>query len=159
MSAVKQQSNDAPATSGFLVGRYDYAMDPKRRFTIPATWRDLMRKPDSVYIMPDPHLPCLNLIPPGEMEARLDKLRQRALFDKSAGQAYRIIGENAEQVSVDVQGRIRIKDKLLQFARIEETVVMIGALNRIQIWSLSLRPEEKTVDQATLAEACETLLF
>jgi DNA-binding transcriptional regulator/RsmH inhibitor MraZ len=81
------------------------------------------------------------------------------LFDKSAGEAYRIIGENSEHVSVDVQGRIRIKDKLLQFAKIDDTVVMIGALNRIQIWSLALRPEEKTVDQATLAEACETLLF
>jgi MraZ protein len=159
MVSVGAQSVGATAGSGLLVGRFDHALDPKKRFTIPAGWRDLMGSPAYVYIMPDPREKCLNLLPPAEMEGRLEKLRQRALFDKGAGSALRVLGENAEQVMLDVQGRIRIKDRLLKFALLEEKVVMVGALNRVQLWSPALLPEEETVDQAKLAEACEELNF
>jgi len=40
-----------------------------------------------------------------------------------------------------------------------DTVVMIGAMNRVQLWSPALRPEAETVDQAALAAACEALDF
>ena len=69
------------------------------------------------------------------------------------------MGENSEQVALDVQGRIRIKDRLLKFAMLEEKVVMVGALNRVQLWSAALLPEEEAVDQTRLAEACEALQF
>ena len=153
------QSATTSAGSGLLVGRFDHALDPKKRFTIPAGWRELMGAPAYVYIIPDPREKCLNLVPPAEMEGRLEKLRQRALFDKGASSALRVLGENSEQVTLDVQGRIRIKDRLLKFALLDETVVMIGALNRVQLWSPSLRPEEEAVDQTQLAEACEALQF
>lgn len=87
---------------GFLVGRFDHALDPKKRFTIPAGWRDLMGSPAYVYIIPDPTEKCLNLLPPAEMEGRLDKLRQRALFDRGASAALRVLGENSEQVMLDL---------------------------------------------------------
>lgn len=159
MVSAGAQSVGTTAGSGLLVGRFDHALDPKKRFTIPAGWRDLMGSPAYVYIMPDPREKCLNLLPPAEMEGRLEKLRQRALFDKGAGSALRVLGENSEQVMLDVQGRIRIKDRLLKFALLEEKVVMVGALNRVQLWSPALLPEEETVDQAKLAEACEELNF
>jgi MraZ protein len=159
MVSTGAQIAGTAAGSGLLVGRFDHALDPKKRFTIPAGWRELMGSPAYVYIMPDPRDKCLNLLPPAEMEGRLEKLRQRALFDKGAGSALRVLGENSEQVMLDVQGRIRIKDRLLKFALLEEKVVMVGALNRVQLWSPALLPEEETVDQAKLAEACEALNF
>ena len=159
MAFASGQSAVAAAGPGLLVGRFDHALDPKRRLTVPAGWRDLMGAPAYVYVFPDPNEKCLNLIPPAEMEGRLEKLRQRALFDKSASAALRVFGENAEQATVDVQGRIRIKDRLLAFAKLTDTVVMIGAMNRVQLWSPESRPEAETVDQAALAAACEALDF
>lgn len=159
MVSAGVQSVGLTAGQGFLVGRFDHALDPKKRFTIPAGWRDLMGSPAYVYIIPDPTEKCLNLLPPAEMEGRLDKLRQRALFDKGASTALRVLGENSEQVMLDVQGRIRIKDRLLKFAMLEEKVVMIGALNRVQLWSPTLRPEEETINQTQLEEAYSVLNF
>ena len=159
MAFANGQSAVTTVGPGLLVGRFDHALDPKKRLTVPAGWRDLMGAPPYVYVFPDPNEKCLNLIPPAEMEGRLEKLRQRALFDKGASVALRVFGENAEQAVVDVQGRIRIRDRLLAFAQLRDTVVMIGAMNRIQLWSPSLRPEAETVDQAALAAACEALDF
>ena len=159
MALMSGQSVVTTAGPGLLVGRYDHALDPKRRLTVPAGWRDLMGAPPYVYVFPDPTEKCLNIIPPAEMEGRLEKLRQRALFDKTLGPALRFFGENAEQVMLDVQGRIRIRDRLLAFAQLSDTVVMIGSMNRIQLWSPALMPEAEAIDQARLAEACETLAF
>ena len=89
----------------------------------------------------------------------MEKFRQRALFDKNASRALRAIGQNSEQDPVDVQGRIRISDRFLEFAKLSDTVVMIGAVNRIQLWSPSLQPAVEKVDQAELAAAFEALDF
>jgi MraZ protein len=159
MSSMREKSSGSNSSPGLLVGRFDYALDPKKRFTIPSGWRDVMGAPAYVYVMPDPREKCLNLVPPGEMEGRLAKLREKALFDKKASDAMRIIGEHSEQLMVDVQGRIRVRDRLLNFAGIDDKVVMIGAFNRVQIWSPALRPDVEAVDQKTLAEAVDQLQF
>lgn len=154
-----KQSTVTAAGPGLLVGRFDHAMDPKRRLTVPADWRTLMGDPTYVYVFPDPHMKCLNLVPPAEMEGRLEKLRQRALFDKTLGPALRVLGESAEQLTLDVQGRIRIRERLLSFAQLDDRVVMIGSMNRVQLWSPALAPETETIDQASLAQACAVLEF
>lgn len=159
MSSVREKSSGSSSSPGLLVGRFDYALDPKKRFTIPAGWRDVMGAPTYVYVLPDPREKCLNLLPPGEMEGRLEKLRAKALFDRHASEAMRIIGEHSEQLTVDTQGRIRVRDRLLNFAEIDDKVVMIGAFNRIQVWSPALRPDVEEVDQKMLADAVDLLQF
>ena len=144
---------------GLFVGRFDHNLDPKRRITIPATWREIMGPSGYVYVIPDPFQRCLNLLSTVEMEVRLEKLRQQALFDPASGEALRVIGENSEQLQWDVQGRIRIRDRLLAFAGLEGQVVMIGAVNRVQLWSPQLRPEAAEVDQAKLAGAVQQVVF
>ena len=92
------------ASSGF-VGRYDYALDPKKRLTIPSLWRSIMGNPEFVYVMPDPREKCVNIIPPVEMESRLEEIRKKALFDPVLRPVLQKIGACSEMPSVDVQGR------------------------------------------------------
>jgi len=157
---VETESKTSLASArGLFVGRFDHALDPKRRITIPATWREIMGQAGTVYVIPDPYVKCLNLLPVAEMDVRLEKLRQKSLFDPGAGEALRVIGENSEQLQWDVQGRIRIRDRLLAFASLEDQVVMIGAVNRVQLWSPRLRPEDAEVDQGRLALAVQQVAF
>ena len=144
---------EANARSGALVGRFDHALDPKKRFTIPSEWRALMGNPSYVYVMPDPSEPCLDLVPVAEMESRLEKMREKALFDPSANRAHQTLGSVSELPSLDVQGRIRISDKLLQFANLTTTVAMLGSVRMIKLWNpKAVAPAEK-VDQRALASA------
>jgi len=144
---------------GFLLGRYDYALDPKKRFTIPAGWRQILGNPQYVFVMPDKSKQCLTIIPQEEMAAKLAKLRERALFDPALSNALRVIGANSEQLSLDVQGRIRISDKLLQFANLTTTVAMVGAVRKIELWAPEALPPENKVDQAEFGEALEAAGF
>jgi len=144
---------------GMLLGRVEHALDPKRRLTLPAIWREVMGTPAYVYVIPDPNSPCLNVLPPAEMEGRLAALRQKALFDPDATQALKTIGESSEQLMLDVQGRIRICDRLLRFADLSAQVVMIGAVNRVQLWAPAACKASEDVDQAKLGAACRLVNF
>ncbi|MBQ4440427.1 MAG: hypothetical protein II909_04755 [Kiritimatiellae bacterium] len=117
-----------------------------------------MGSPDYVYVMPDAREKCLNLIPPVEMEARLAKLRERALFDPSLAKALQTIGSVSEQLVLDVQGRIRVSDKLLRFANLTTTVAMVGSVRMVKLWNpAALKPD--VVDQAELGSALESVGF
>ena len=159
MGINQSVAESAKAVSGVLVGRYDHALDPKKRFTIPSNWRALMGNPESIYVMPDRREKCLNLIPMAEMEARLEKLREKSLLDPAASRALQVIGSVSEQPVLDVQGRIRISDKLLQFANLTTTVAMIGSVRVIKLWDpAALEPADK-VDQAALDAALAAVDF
>lgn len=161
MSKVGKQSvaESTKAVSGVLVGRRDYALDPKKRFTIPSEWRAAMGDPAYVYVMPDRKEKCVNVLPPGEMESRLEKLREKALFDPAANAAYLTIGANSDQLTLDCQGRIRVSDKLLQFANLTTTVAMVGAVRMIKLYDPKALTPATKVDQKALDAALDAAGF
>lgn len=130
--------------SGVLLGRHDFALDPKKRFTIPREWRDVMG--DVVYVIPDRKEKCLNLYSKEEMNIFLEQLRQKALLDPALNKVFAKLGALSQQLSLDVQGRIRICDKLLQFANLTTTVAMVGSVRMIKVYNPSLLGPEDEVD-------------
>ena len=118
-----------------------------------------MGNPDYVYAMPDRKERCVNLMPKAEMDVLLGKIREKALFDPALNRVYQTIGSVSEQLDLDVQGRIRISDKLLQFANLTTTVAMLGSVRMVKLWDpKSLAPAE-TVDQKALASALADVEF
>lgn len=61
----------------------------------------------------------------------------------------------AEEVSLDGQGRISLPRSLSDYAGIGERALIIGAMDRIEIWDPEAFEEylqEQTMDQESLAE-------
>ena len=139
--------------SGVLVGRIDHALDPKKRLTIPSGWRLVLGNPQFVYAMPDPRERCVNILPKAEMDVMLEQLRQKALFDPAQMKVLQVIGANSDLLMLDVQGRIRIADKLLRFANLTTTVAMVGSVRMIKLWDPAALVPEGEVDQSSLAAA------
>ena len=150
----------AEATSGgsnALMGEFEHSLDPKKRLTIPREWRQAMGNPDFVYVMRDRNGKCLDLLPKAEMESLLAKLREKALFDPALTKAAMLIGANSEQLMLDVQGRIRISDKLLQFANLTTTVVMAGSVGMAKLWNPEAYAVESGGDLADFNAALDML--
>ena len=157
---VLQSAVEVSAKSiGALVGRFDHALDPKKRLTIPSEWRMALGSPDFVYVMPDAEEKCLNLIPREVMEARIAELQGEALMDASLNAALQTIGENSELLQLDVQGRIRICDALLGYANLNGTVSMIGAFRMAKLWNPKALGAGDKVDSAKLKAAVAKLKF
>ena len=150
VQSVAEATNE---DSSILVGRCDHALDPKRRLTIPSGWRKALGNPEFVYVMPDRKERCLNLMPKAEMDVLKAKIREKALFDPALNRVYQVIGSVSEQLDLDVQGRIRISDRLLQFANLTTTVAMLGSFRMIKLWAPEAVPPEDAVDAKALDEA------
>jgi division/cell wall cluster transcriptional repressor MraZ len=150
MSKVGKEcvAESTASASGVLLGRHDYALDPKRRLTIPSEWRASMGA--VVYVMPDRKERCLNLYSKVEMDIFLEQLRQKALLDPALNKVFAKIGALSQQLSLDVQGRIRICDKLLQFANLTTTVAMVGSVRMIKLYDPAVLGPADEVDVAEL---------
>jgi division/cell wall cluster transcriptional repressor MraZ len=134
-------------------------VDAKRRFTVPSEWRGLLKPAGEVFVMPDPK-GCLSLLSTAEMELRLKKLLDRPLVELAkdgTDEALRTLAENSEVLKLDTQGRIRICDRLLGFAGITDKAVLTSSLNRMEVWSPELMPEEEAVDKGKMAAALSKL--
>jgi|GEM_PF-3186540 len=157
--SLSQDKNDvAVAEIDFLVGfPRTCFLDAKRRFCVSAEWRGLLGSSDYLYVIPNFYLPCLDLLSPEEMKAKLSQLRERKRSEQGLGDALRVFGASSELVKMDPQRRVRICDRLLRFAKIEDKVILAASVTCVQLWSPALYPEEEDVDQTKLAEAARLL--
>jgi len=144
---------------GVFVSLFTHSLDPKKRLTIPSEWRAQIDEPKSLYVLPDVHHRCLCVFPAAEMVRRLEKIRGHSIADDKARQFARVLASRADMVSWDSQGRMRIKDELLEFAGLTGQVVMAGAFDRFELWEPDRFEESGGFDQASLAEAAKYVGF
>lgn len=153
-----QSAEPAKRHPHVLLGRHPRSLDPKKRLTIPSVWRDALGH-DYVYVMPESQNHCLKLIPADLMEARMDELRKARLGDKRLNALLDKIGAESEVLEFDVQGRIRIGDRLLAYAGLKGAVVLQGGFRTATIWPAERCAPEAPVDDVGLDAAMDELGF
>jgi len=144
--------------SGF-VGQFTHTLDPKRRLTIPSAWRAQVGTPKSLFVLPDLYAKCLCVFPGAEMQRMLEKVRKVPYSDQKGRTFFREIGRQSDLITWDSQGRIRISDRLLDFAGLDSQALLYGAFDNFQLW----RPENwkgsQGIDQLSLQEAARSIGF
>lgn len=130
-----------------FVGTFEHTLDGKGRIVLPATFRNELAGRGIV----SQYENCLGVWTVdgfGEVARRIqDKVRE----GMTTQNAVRALAANAAQVEPDAQGRILLPPRLREFAAIDKDAVIIGAIDRIEIWN----PERW---QVVSGEADESLL-
>ncbi len=147
------------APESVFVGTYAHSLDPKKRLTIPSEWRVQIRDPGSIYVLPGVDENCLCAFPGSEMSRRLASVGHHSIADRKARQFARVLASRSDLVSWDSQGRIRIKDELLDYAGIKDRVVMVGNFRFFELWNPEALEESGVMDQANLADAVRHVGF
>lgn len=116
---------------------YRHGVDEKRRIQIPSKWR-----PDepgfefSVIVWPKAKEgACLRVLPPERMAALLADIDALPNGDPNKTTLKRVIGRSTEQVALDKAGRICLPEEMLRAAGIGEVAVLVGLMDRFEIWS------------------------
>lgn len=119
-----------------FMGSFRHALDPKKRFTIPSEWREELAPETRVAVLPAFDKPCLLMLPQSEVRRRVRaSMGSRSLVDAHSQQLARMVGPDSCNAEWDSQGRIRIRDELLEEAGLKDEVVMVGVLSGIELWS------------------------
>jgi MraZ protein len=145
--------------AGAFVGSYTHSLDGKKRVTIPADWREASGNP-VLFVLPGVNEKCLYVYTAKEMAQRLEKVRAASVANVQARTFQRDFFSRADRVVLDSQGRIRIKDALLDFAGIINQMVLVGVGSRFELWSPeSWNEQNSQLDQSKFAEAAQYIGF
>jgi MraZ protein len=115
-------------------GRFVHAIDAKGRVSVPSSFRELLSddcEETLVITNFDRCLVAFTLQEWGAIEART---RELSMLQKDVRAFIRIFYSGAVDCKIDKQGRVLIPPTLRDFAKLEHEAVLVGAVNRIEIW-------------------------
>lgn len=78
---------------------------------------------------------CLWLYPLAEWEKLEQTINKLPTLNKTAGKLKRFVIGNAFECELDAQGRLLLPEKLRSFASMDKKVVLVGQLNKFEIWN------------------------
>lgn len=114
-----------------FIGQYTYSLDDKKRLAMPVKFRCLLGKKAVVTRGLDQ---CLFIFPAKEWENLAEKISKLPLTQSDARGFSRLMLGGAMEVTIDSLGRILVPDYLKDYAFLKKKVVLVGLLNRIEVW-------------------------
>jgi len=134
---------------------YRHGVDEKRRVQIPAKWRPTQSEVLTLVLWPKGTMPeaCLLVLPPKEWEALVQKLKAMPFADPKAEALRRLLGKKSDRVTLDKGGRICLPEAMAKAAAIDKEAVLVGLLDRFEVWNPERYATASVVDDELLPEA------
>ncbi|HEX4646570.1 MAG TPA: transcriptional regulator MraZ [Verrucomicrobiae bacterium] len=135
---------------------FRHGVDEKRRVQVPAKWRPSQADVEFTLILwPNGAQPdaCLLVLPPAEMNALAEKIRAMSFADPKASALRRLLGSKSANVSLDKGGRICLPETMAKAVGIENEAILVGLVDRFEIWNPEQYQRVSAVDEALLPEA------
>ena len=152
MAMIEEQSSTI-----YFSSEYRHGVDGKRRVQVPSKWRPEKTEGVEYTLLVWPKGAsndiCLLAMPDAVWRALADKLNSMPFSDTKAISLRRFIGKNSEQVFLDSAGRICLPEKMAHAAAIEKDAVLVGLVDRFEIWCPSRYEAASKLDEALSSEA------
>jgi MraZ protein len=135
--------------------RFHHGVDEKRRVQIPAKWRPQRAAVELTLILwPREGVgACVRVLPPSQMAKLMQSIDEMPNSDPKKVVLKRIIGSDSAQVSVDKAGRICLPEEMARGAGIKNDAVLIGLLDRFEIWNPERYEKVQAADAALAPDA------
>lgn len=132
-----------------FLGEYTHSLDSKGRLTIPAKFRNELAA--GLVVTRNPADNCLLLFPQEEWARLADKVSALPLTDPRSAAFRRAFFSAAEDLQPDGQGRVLLSQRLRDYARIENDVVIAGMNKFVELWNPASW-EENVVSELNAAD-------
>lgn len=139
-----------------LMGEYAHTIDVKGRVILPADFRAEIGEHFFITKGLDQ---CLFIYGENEWTVLEQKLRQLPMTNPNARKLVRHFFSTGRELECDRQGRFLVPGNLRTLAKLEKNVVLVGALNRVEVWSKdewerynSMEDEDMETFLASMAE-------
>lgn len=114
-----------------FVGTYTPKLDDKGRLFLPSKFRDQL---EEGLMVTRGQERCLAVYSLAHFETLTARLREASQTEKTTRSYVRLLSSGAFDQVPDKQGRISIAPLLRTYAGLQKDVVVIGALDRVEIW-------------------------
>src|SRR5499427_8206473 len=134
---------------------YRHGVDEKRRVQVPAKWRPAKSGTEFTLVLwpKSKEGPCLRVLPPEQMAALMKDITAMPNSDPNKVVLKRFIGSESIQVPLDKAGRICLPEEMARAVGITDQAVLVGLLDRFEIWSPEGYEKVKAADAVMAPEA------
>jgi MraZ protein len=136
---------------------YRHGVDEKGRVQVPFRWR--AGKADEYMIVVWPQHKagtCLRVLPPAQMEKLRTEIEAMPNGERKSV-LKRKIGSSSIGVKLDSAGRISIPGEMAAAAEISDQAVLVGLLDRFEIWNPQRYQKVEEFDNAISTQAFELM--
>lgn len=139
-------------------GSFEHSVDSKGRVSVPSRFRDIIaERYEGKLVLTMDFDKCIMVYPLEEWERVEEKLRSLPQSQKEVKDYMRYIYSNASECELDKQGRILIPPPLRESARINKGVIVVGMLNKMEIWDKTSWDARKSQTGEKIGEVLSTL--
>lgn len=114
-----------------FLGTHTPKLDEKGRFFLPAKFRDELADGLVVTRAQDR---CLAIYPIGTFVTMTQQVSTAPATVKQVRDFQRMLAAGASNEVPDKQGRVTIPPALREYAGLDKEIVVIGAINRVEVW-------------------------
>jgi MraZ protein len=134
---------------------YRHGVDEKRRVQIPAKWRPTRPGVEFTLVLwPKSQAgPCVRVLPPEQMASLMKDISAMPNSDPNKVVLKRFIGSESVQAPLDKAGRICLPENMASALGIVDQAVLVGLLDRFEIWSPEGYGKVKAADAVMAPEA------
>lgn len=142
-----------------MYGKYEKRIDAKGRLSIPKKLRDQVFPVSESEVFLVTMDGILQVFTPGAFQSIDRQIQSKSPLNRKAREFQRLWGAMVSPVACDAEGRIKLSDHHKRYAAIDRDVVIIGAWNRLEIWSKAKFEAEFDASEEKLAEMADELNF
>ena len=113
---------------------YRHSLDEKKRVAVPFRWRTVEEEEFTLVVWPHSVGLFLRVLPPPQWKKLLQPI-DNMTDDETKAATKRRIGVMSLCTKLDKAGRLAIPDDMTAHAGIKSQVVLLGSINRFEIWS------------------------
>ena len=139
-----------------FLGEFECRLDSKARIALPAALRkQLPVEAESRFVVNRGFERHLALYPLNEWQRVSAEINRLNLFVKKNRDFVRYFHRGATELELDASGRLLLPRRLLEYAGISETVILLAYANRIECWDAVVYEgllSDEPADFARLAE-------
>jgi MraZ protein len=133
-----------------FIGRYEHSLDAKGRVILPVKFRAPFEEGG---FLSQYHEGCLALWTPEEFETQMASMQAGSEAGPSERNLARVWAGGSSDVEVDKSGRMPIPGYLRNFAKLDAEVLVIGAIDRVELWSPAVWEEKVLPSERQLTDA------
>jgi len=139
--------------------RFLHGVDEKRRVQIPAKWRPDKSGTELTLMLWPQHQAgiCLRVLPPSQMAKMKADIDSLPNDNPKKGVLKRFLGSESVQAPLDKAGRICLPEEMARAAGIKDEAVLVGLLDRFEIWNPARYENVKTADAVLASEAIKLM--
>ena len=124
-------------------------IDSKKRIAIPSSFRSTIKiSKEKTYVFKSLKYKCLEVHLSSKINSLVKSFDEKDFFSKKNDHFKTAILSDLEEIVIDKEGRITVKEQLQKFSKLSKEILFIGKGNHFEIWEKQLGEAHKKISRA-----------